>query len=174
MSRMELKINRKRIAVLIGIKGETKERLEELSGCEIEIDSDEGDVILEGNDSVMLMDLRNVIYAIGRGFSPMTAEKLFNEEYIMEVISILDFTGKSKKKLIRMKGRVIGANGKARVMIEDLTGTEISVFGKTLAIIGKHEDVAVAKRACEALLSGAPHSNIFLALEKHKKQGMRF
>ena len=73
-----------------------------------------------------------------------------------------------------MKGRVIGAEGKARKMIEALTDTEISVFGKTLAIIGKHEDTAIAKRACEALLSGAPHSNIFLALEKHKKQGMRF
>ena len=37
-----VKIPLSRVGVIIGPKGETKKRIEELSGCEIDIDSEEG------------------------------------------------------------------------------------------------------------------------------------
>ena len=69
-----------------------------------------------------------------------------------------------------MKGRLIGTEGKARKTIETLTDCYISVYGKTVAIIGEVRDVSLARSAVEGLLRGAPHGNIYKWLEKRKKE----
>ena len=71
---------------------------------------------------------------------------------------------------MRLKGRVIGEQGKARRTIENLTETDISVYGKTVSIIGEIEHVSVAKRAILSLLSGSPHSRVYSWLEKKRKE----
>ena len=70
---------------------------------------------------------------------------------------------------------IIGKAGKARETIEELTECSISVYGKTIAIIGFCDNVSVCKRAVESLLSGSPHASIYKWLEKNRKaarQGM--
>ena len=60
-------------------------------------------------------------------------------------------------------------DGKARNTIEDLTECYVSVYGKTIAIIGKVEMVGVCKRALESLLSGSPHANVYKWLERQRR-----
>ena len=98
------------------------------------------------------------------------ALNLVDENYCLEIVNIKDFTGKSKKKLLRIKARVIGTQGKARKLIETLTNTEIVIYGKTVAIIGKIEDTLIAKTAVEKLLSGAPHGNVYNYIEGEFKK----
>ena len=93
---------------------------------------------------------------------------LLNEEYRLEIINIQDFTKKSKKKFVRIKARLIGKQGKARKVLEKLTMTDISVYGKTVCIIGKIEDVMLAKIGVEKLLKGAPHGNVYKFIELQK------
>jgi ribosomal RNA assembly protein len=69
----------------------------------------------------------------------------------------------------RLKGRVIGAKGKARKAIEELTQTNISVYGKTIAIIGEIQNVGTARRAIESLLMGSMHATVFKWLEKQRR-----
>ena len=45
----------------------------------------------------------------------------------------------------------------------------ISVFGKTISIIGEFENLAVARKAIELLLSGSPHANVYKWLEKRRR-----
>jgi len=164
----ELRIPKERVAILIGKKGETKKELEDLTKTKIIIDSKEGDIFLSGNDALSVFDVVVVIKAIGRGFNSDIAFLVLKQDYIFEFINTNDFA-KTKNDSIRLKGRVIGSEGKSRNTIEELTETNISVYGKTIGIIGLQENVASARKAIESLLSGSPHSNVFRFLEKNRR-----
>jgi ribosomal RNA assembly protein len=166
----QLKIPKERIAVLIGTKGEMKKKIEEETNSKIQVSSDEGDVTISGDDSMGLFSAREIIKAIGRGFSPETAMLILKSDYSFELLNISDYVGKSKKTAVRLKARVIGAEGKARRQIEDLTETKLSIYGKTIGIIGEAECVLLARRAIETLLAGATHASVYQWLEKKKKE----
>jgi len=165
----ELKIPKARIAVVIGTKGETKRELEEYTKTKIDVDSKEGIVTVTGKDAVKLYFVREMILAIGRGFSPDTAKLLLKQDYAIEIVSLSEFADK-KKQLERVRGRVIGRKGKSREVIENLTETNISVYGKTISIIGLAENVTAARNAVELLLDGATHSAIYRKLESYRRK----
>lgn len=164
-----LKIPKERIAVVIGKDGEVKKEFEELTGTTIDVDSKEGDVIIKGEDSIKMFALREVIRAIGRGFNPEIARLLLKQDYVLEVMPMLDYL-KNKDHLPRVKGRVIGSAGKSRETIESLTDTFISVYGKTISVIGESMGVVAAKKALESLMAGSPHANVYKWLEKNRKK----
>ena len=168
----DTKIPKERIAVLIGKEGITKKHIESSTKIKLKIDSKEGDVFLEGEDALGLYSAREVVKAIGRGFNPEIALLLLKQDYMFEMINMLDYI-KSKNSMIRLKGRVIGAEGRSRKTIEELTETYISVYGKTIGIIGFSENVAIAKKAVESLLSGSPHSSVYKWLEKRRSNMKR-
>ncbi len=172
MFQEELKIPKDRIAVLIGKKGSTKRKLQKYSNTKIKINSEEGEVVISGEENLKVFLTKNIIKAIARGFNPDTAINLLRDNMYLEIINIPDFSKKSKKGLHRRKSRVIGTEGKARRNIERLTNTKISVYGKTICIIGTYEDISNARKAIEMLLQGSPHGNVYKWLEKHKKKEM--
>lgn len=165
----DLKIPKERIAVLIGTKGEIKKQIEEETNSKIKIDSKEGEVGITGEDSLGLFTAREIIKAIARGFNPETALLILKADYTFEMINLPDHIGKSKSDMVRLKGRVIGKEGKTRRLIESTTDTYISIYGKTIGIIGENEKVNIAKRAIEKLLKGSTHSSVYRWLEKMKK-----
>ena len=164
-----LKIPKARIAVLIGTKGSTKKELEEYTETEIDVDSKEGVVTVKGEDAVKLYSVREMIMAIARGFSPDIARLLLKQDYVLELISLNDFADK-KKQLERVRGRIIGRKGKSRELIEQLTETNVSVYGKTVGIIGLAEHVAMARQAIDMLISGSSHSTVYRKLEKFRRK----
>jgi ribosomal RNA assembly protein len=68
----------------------------------------------------------------------------------------------------RLKGRIIGRGGKTREVFEDLTNVRISVYGKTISIIGYPEQNAVARAGIDMLLKGSTHGPVYKFLEKKK------
>jgi ribosomal RNA assembly protein len=164
----ELRVPKDRIAVLIGVNGEMKNDVEQATSTKISIDSEEGDVKVSGDDAITLYSAREIITAIGRGFNPEKAMLLLKQDYALQVINIKDYA-KTKNDMIRLKGRIIGSEGKSRHLIEELTETDICVYGKTVSIIGEVECVSTAIRAVESLLKGSPHGNVYKWLEKQKK-----
>jgi ribosomal RNA assembly protein len=165
----ELKVPMERVAVIIGKKGIVKKRLEKKTETRIQIISKEGDVLISGNDSLNVYNTKQIIKAIGRGFNPAIAELLLKDDYAFETIDIKSYSGGSKKKMARLKSRCIGTKGKAWGMIERLTGTFVSIYGKTIGVIGMFNDVAVARQAFQSLLQGAPHSNVYKLINRLKK-----
>ncbi len=168
----ELKVPRNRVAVIIGKEGSIKKEIEESTGTKLNIDSKEGDIFISGEDGLGLYSAREIIKAIGRGFNPEIAKLLLKQDYIFEVVDLTDFAGKSNDAMIRLKGRVIGREGKSRKLIEELTECSISVFGKTISIIGSAESAAAARQAVESLLGGSRHANVYKWLEK-RRRGMK-
>jgi ribosomal RNA assembly protein len=167
----ELKIPKERIAILIGKGGETKKFIEEQTKTKLSIDSSEGDVFVKGEDALSLYCTRDIIKAIGRGFNPDIALLLLKQDYCFEIIPIQEHV--KPNHIARVKGRIIGAEGKTRNLIERLTDTNISVYGKTVGIIGRVEDVSLVKRAVESLIDGSPHTNVYKWLEKMRKEQKR-
>jgi len=169
----EIKIPKERVGVLIGKNGEVKRQIEKRGKVKLNIDSKEGIAIIDGDESMDIFEVAIIIKAIARGFSPQTAFKLFNPDNHFELMEIPDYTRKSKKSVMRVKARVIGSEGKARKTLEQLTGTDISIYGKTIGIIGEPERVHMARRAIEMLLQGSPHGNVYKWLESKRKEMRR-
>ena len=113
----------------------------------------------------------NIVKAIARGFNPDIALKLLNEDYCLEVISIEEFS-RNKKDLIRIRSRLIGTEGKAKKSIEQLTNTDLVIYGKTVCIIGKTEDVTIARQGIINLLQGSKHGNVYAYIEKQKLKNL--
>ena len=164
----ELKVPKNRVAVIIGKEGSMKKDLEEATSTKLNIDSKEGDVFVSGEDALGLYTAREIIKAVGRGFNPDIARLLLKPDYIFEVVDVSEFV-KSKEAMLRLKGRVIGKEGKSRRLIEELTECNISVFGKTISIIGLPDSSANARRAIESLLRGSTHANVYKWLEKRRR-----
>ena len=168
--RYELKIPKERIAVLIGREGKTKGEIEKSTKTTLDIDSKEGDIIIIGEDGLGIYTAKEVITAIGRGFNPEIALLLLKVDYSFELINLADVVGKSKQGQLRIKGRIIGTQGKTRAHLEELTETYISVFGKTVAIIGTTESVQMAHNAIEMIIEGSTHSSVYKWLERKRSE----
>src|SRR3989344_5271290 len=166
----ELKVPKNRVDVIIGKEGSIKKEIEEATNTKLDIDSKEGDVSLTGEDALGLYSAREIIKAIGRGFNPELAKLLLKQDYVFEVVDVAEFVGRSKDAIIRLKGRVIGKEGKSRKLIEELTECNISVFGKTIGIIGLLESTATARQAVESLLKGSTHANVYKWLESRRRE----
>ncbi len=165
----DLKIPKERIGVLVGKKGEVKKCIESATKTRIEVDSEEGDVIIFGDEPVVLYTTCEIVKAIGRGFNPELAQLLLKQDYALEIINLADYV-KARNHFARLKGRVIGENGKTRKFIEDMTDSNVSVYGKTISIIGGVDKIHLARRAIESLLLGSSHANVYKWLEKQRKK----
>jgi len=166
-----LLIPKERIAPAIGSEGEVRERIEKETDVELDFDSESGEVTIEGSEESPLgiMKAHDAIKAIGRGFSPEKAFQLFEEDMYLDIMDITNYTGDSEKAKTRLKGRIIGRNGKTRKLIEEYTGTSLSIYGKTVGCIGPPEKVKIVREAVEMLLDGVPHSAVYNFLEDKRK-----
>ncbi len=165
----EVKVPKERIAVIIGQKGSVKKALQEHAHIKLHVDSEEGNITLEGEDSLALYQAQGVIKAIARGFNPEIAQLLLKQDYVLEQIKLTEYAN-TKDSMLRLKGRVIGQKGKSRENIERLTGCFISVYGKTICIIGELAWADVAKRSVEKLLAGAMHKTVWKYLESMRRK----
>jgi ribosomal RNA assembly protein len=157
-----LRIPKERVGVLIGKDGETKKTIERISGVNLEIDSEEGDVSFneqEAKDPLIPLKVEDIIRAIGRGFSPEHAFRLFGEETELYIFDIYDYVGKKEAHLVRVKSRIIGREGKI-----------LAVYGHTVAVIADFETMDIAKKAIDMLLSGSEHPTVYRYLEREMKK----
>ncbi|MDI6718662.1 MAG: KH domain-containing protein [Methanomicrobiales archaeon] len=169
MTVQELKIPPDRVGALIGKNGATKRFIEEQTETTIGVDSKEGLVTVQGENIEGVIAAADVAKAIGRGFSPERAFQLLDEDMMLEVIDLSN-AADSPQQLERVRGRVIGRAGRSREQIEDMTGTQISIYGKTVSIIGLPEQIRIARTAIEMLLSGVPHETVFSFLDKKRRE----
>jgi len=175
MPQLFVKIPRERIGVLIGPNGETKREIEENLNVRLEVDSGSGDVTInlneDSNDPFQLFRARDIVLAIGRGFSPQRAFRLLrNEDDILTIIDLREIFGKNKSDIKRVKGRIIGKDGKTRRIIEESTETYISVYGHTVSIIGGVEGSRIAREAIDMLIRGSQHATVYRFLQRKRHE----
>ena len=111
-----------------------------------------------------------IVSAIGRGFAPDRAMALLGEDRALHVIDLREFAGKSPSQIERIKGRIIGEGGRARRSMESLTGASISVYGRTVAVIGSTASLRMAVDAISSLSSGSMHGAVYGRLEAARRR----
>lgn len=175
-----IRIPNDRIGVLIGKSGKVKSQIERLCGVTLDIDSETGETTITSNgdiESIQPFKATEIVMAIGRGFSPENALTLLKSDNSLHVIDLREFTGKSIANIERIKGRIIGEGGKARKNMENLTGTHISVYGKTVSIIGDTSKLKLVVDAISSISGGSIHGSVYSRLEaanrRNKEEKMK-
>ena len=132
------RVPKDRIAVLIGKGGQTRKMIENSCGGRLSIDSQTGDVSIVWNeevDPIKKMKIPDVINAIGRGLAPKRAIQLIEDEMFLRIYDIREWVGRQPKQTKRMRGRLIGTNGRIRTLIEEFSNCEIAIYGSTVVAV---------------------------------------
>ncbi|MGV8152159.1 MAG: KH domain-containing protein [Candidatus Nanoarchaeia archaeon] len=109
-----------------------------------------------------------VIDAINLGFSVERALFLTQEENILEIINIKDYTRRKNLELIR--ARIIGTHGKTLKTMQTLTDCAFAIKDNKVGIIGNYEDVKEASQAVKMIIQGSKQANVYAKLEKDHKE----
>ena len=169
-----IRIPQDRVGVVIGPHGATRKMLAERSGLPIEVDSEANEVSFDdkapGADPLMVLKMRDIIRALGRGFSPEHAMRLFSDDVYFELLDIHEYTGKNKARVRQVTARIVGSEGKTRRIIEEQTGCDLAIYGHTVGIVGEIEQLANAKKACDMILRGAEHASVYGFLEGQRRK----
>ncbi len=163
-----VKIPEERVAVLIGRSGSIKAEIEKRCHVELDIDGQTGQVKIRAKgdiDIVQPFKAVEIVTAIGRGFSPENALRLLEVDNTLHIVDIREFAGKSSSNIERIKGRIIGEKGRSRRNMENLTNTLISVYGKTVSIIGEPSQLRMAIDAVSSISKGSVHGAVYSKLE---------
>src|SRR5918911_3911421 len=170
-----VKVPRDRIGVIIGKNGKIKGEIQEKGNVMIEIDSETGDAVISSGSKEPPTNMEpfkavEIVSAISKGFSPRRAYRLLEEEETFQLIDLRDYAGKSSNSMERIKGRIIGEEGKSRKTIEDLSGAYISVYGHTVGLIGKFEEIKIASDAVTMLSKGKSHKTVYNMLQEARRK----
>jgi ribosomal RNA assembly protein len=170
---MFVRIPKERVGVLVGPDGKVKQSIEEKFMVTLDVESESGGVTIvlseKASDPSLLFKAKDTVTAIGRGFSPEHAFRLLrNDDEIFDFIDLRLVFGRSESDIKRVKGRIIGANGKTRKLIEELTGASVVVYGHTVGFIGTFERVDVARNAVQMLIDGSQHHTVYKYLQRKR------
>jgi ribosomal RNA assembly protein len=169
-----VRIPKDRVGTLVGPEGKTKQYIESKLQVKLDVET-EGSVTItlleNATDPSMLLKAKDVVTAIGRGFVPETAFRLIrNEDDIYDMIDLRLIFGRSDSDIKRIKGRIIGTEGKTRRLIEELTEADVVVYGHTVGIIGSFEEADAARNAVQMIVDGCEHHTVYSYLQKKRSE----
>jgi len=170
-----IRIPKDRVGVLVGPDGKVKRHIEEKLSVELQVESESGGVTVvlneKANDPSLLFKAKDIVTAIGRGFSPEHAFRLIrDEDAIFDMIDLREIFGRSESDIKRVKGRIIGMNGKTRRLIEELTDADVVVYGHTVGLIGTFEQANAARSAVQMLIDGSQHHTVYKFLQRKRSE----
>lgn len=170
-----VRIPKDRVGILIGPEGKVKSYIEENLKVKLEIDSEDGgiNIVLDKDalDPSVLLKGKDIVTAIGRGFAPDVAFRLIrNEDEIFDIVDLRLVFGRSESDIKRIKGRIIGADGKTRKLIGELTEADVVVYGHTVGIIGTFEQADAARNAVQMIIEGCQHHTVYKYLQRKRTE----
>jgi len=176
-TRLTCTIPRERVGVLVGHEGEVRKEIERALGVRLAVSSETGLVEItpesEDTNPVSLLKARDVAVAIGRGFSPEKACRIFEEDVVFELIDLRELYRRNESDIRRVKGRIIGQDGKTRRIIEEMTRANLAIYGDTIGIVGGYENVATAREAVDMILKGKQHATVYRFLRDKRWEEKR-
>jgi len=135
--------------------------------CKIELHNS-NELVIDG-DSFNEYNARIVMQAFARGFEFNIACKLLSDEFFFESIDMKE-AFKKEDQIKRIKARIIGKEGKTKNYIQTVSGVELVIYGNTISIIGKVNEIRIAAAAINILLEGGTHNKAYLVMEKTRRR----
>ncbi|PVU72881.1 RNA-binding protein [Vulcanisaeta sp. SCGC AB-777_J10] len=148
--------------------------IEEEFGVKLMVNDETGEVMIIPSDNTsfdQLMKAKSIIEAISYGFDYEDAQNLRNDDYALEVIDLRDYVSKDKANQIsRIKARIIGEDGRAKRVLQELTDTKIVIGDKYIAILGPYENVKTTRDALEMLIRGKQHATVYRWVQNWRRE----
>ena len=152
------------------IKNDIETRLK----VKLDIDKNNSLIIIEpiSNETspADMIKAKDIIQAIGIGFSKEDILDLFDEDSVLLVTNIKSKVGDSANHIKRVMGRIIGEDGRAKKTIEEITGTIIHVGNNMVGIIGDYDRAIIAQHGIDLLIEGKMHSTVYKRLESMMRE----
>ncbi|MDR1993314.1 MAG: KH domain-containing protein [Nitrososphaerota archaeon] len=169
-----VRIPKERVGILIGPEGKTKQYIENKIGARLDVDT-EGSITItlteKAADPSVLLKAKDIVTAIGRGFTPETAFRLIrNDDDIYDMVDLRLIFGRNESDIKRIKGRLIGTDGKTRKLIEELSEADVVVYGHTVGIIGSFEQADTARNAVQMIIDGCQHNTVYKYLQRKRTE----
>jgi len=142
-------------------------KIKDLANVDYEIR--ENTILFKADDGLLMFKLQKVIDAITAGFED-SSFKLLKDEYDLITIPIKRAT-KNDKERKRILSRIIGTKGKAKSNIAKLSEVEIIVDDnkKEVHLLGKVDNLEIAKESINRLIEGKPHGKVYSYLESQRR-----
>nr|KJR71670.1 MAG: RNA-binding protein [Vulcanisaeta sp. AZ3] len=149
--------------------------IEEEFRVKVIVDDNRSEVTIMPSDNTnfdQLMKAKSIIEAISYGFDYDDAQNLRSDDYALEVIDLRDYVSDKDKAnhINRIKSRIIGEDGRAKRVIQELTDTKIAIGDKYIAILGPYENVRTARDALEMLIKGRQHSTVYKWIQNWRRE----
>lgn len=141
--------------------------VQKMLNCGIEVRN--GNEIVLSGETYAEYSAKNVIQAFGRGFDLNKACKLLSEDYFFKYINLKEMF-KNESQIRRIKARIIGREGKAKEYIETISGSDLSIYGNSIGIIGRVGEVNIATAALQILLEGGTHKKAYRIMEALRRK----
>lgn len=174
VTKLYVRLPVERIGIVIGKGGEVLKKIMESTKTVITVNEVDGIVVIEPaspyTKPVELMKAQDVVRAIGYGFSPDKAFRLLDDDVMLIVIDLKEYIKTSPNHLARVRGRIIGEEGRVRKNLEEATDTYISVYEDYVAIIGEYENASVAREAILMIIEGRQHATVYKYVDRAMKQ----
>lgn len=138
-------------------------KIEKKTKTKIELSQD--NVAKIEGEALNVWKAKDIFIAIGRGFTPMKSFELLDDETSLEVINLKRQVS-GRENLERIKGRIIGKDGKCKKNIEKITNSKISIQNKTISIISDSKKIPNIRKGIGMLISGSKHGRVYNYLEE--------
>lgn len=109
---------------------------------------------------------QQVIEALNFGFPFSTALLIKEEDFMFEKIPIKSHT--KRTDIERIKGRIIGTQGKTLATLSQLTNCFFEIKDNEIGIIGDPEKIESAQNAIISIIKGSKQANVYSFLERNR------
>lgn len=140
-----------------------KKRLEKILDVKISIKNQE--VEIDGTPENE-HDATQVIDALNFGFPFKAAISIKEEEKVLEIINIKEYTKTSN--LERIRARIIGKGGKTLKTLSKLTNCYIELKENQIGVIGNPENLETILEGIIEIIQGSKHGNVYKGIEKNQ------
>ncbi len=154
---------KKLIADKIGRVVKNKSQVENELGVKIAVKGRE--VSIEGTPEDEYYAER-IVEALNLGFPAEIAILIKEEDYVFEILNIKSYT--KRKDFERIRGRIIGTDGKTLKVLESLTKCFFEVKDNNVGIIGHADNIKNDQEGIISLIRGAKQSKVYSYLEQHQ------
>ncbi len=169
-----VKIPKERVGILIGPEGKIKQDIETKLNVKLDVDK-EGSVNIILSRTILTHPFsqsqrhRNSHRQRLHHRKPLS-DLSRNEDDIFDMIDLRLIFGRSESDIKRIKGRIIGTEGKTRKLIEELTEADVVVYGHTVGIIGSFTEADAARNAVQMVIDGCEHHTVYNYLQKKRTE----
>ena len=143
----------------------SKKRLER--ELDVKITNKGHNVFVDGDADKEFLSLE-VLGAINAGFSGDRALELKQDDFMLQVIHIKDLTNRTD--LERVRGRIIGTDGRTLKTLQKLTNCDLAVNDNEIGLIGPAVEMEDAIQSIESLIHGSKQGNVYGRLERQRKK----